>query len=470
VTATPLPAGLRVTLDAGTRRVADGVWSGGSPARIVRLTEAGRAVWRRLLSGPIDSPAAGTLARRLTDAGLAHPRPPSVPAGSADVTVVIPARDRVALLERCLAALDTPYPVIVVDDGSRDGAAVARVAAAHGATVVRRPVSGGPSDARNTGLNHASTELVAFLDSDCVPPTDWIDRLAGHFADLMLAAVAPRVTAMSGDGIALRYARAAGSLDLGGQPARVAPATRVSYVPTAALIARRSALHAVARPDGVFDPAMPVGEDVDLVWRLHAGGWRIRYDPTVRVGHHEPESWPGLLARRLRYGTSAAPLSLRHPDNIPPLVVDAWPALAVAAGLARRPVAAAAAFAVSVLTTKRMLRVHDLPTAGVAWVKATAAAKSFIGVGRYATQYAAPVLLALLLARRSRPVAATLLLGPPLAAWATRRPPIDPVRFAALAIADDIAYGAGVWAGCVRHRTTAPLRPRLSHQGKRAAP
>jgi len=459
-----LPAGFRVTLDRSTRAIAPGVWSGGTPTRVVRLTQAGRAVWRRLCAGPVDSPAAGALARRLTDAGLAHPCPPPVAAGAADVTIVVPVRDRVALLERCLAALDGPYPIVVVDDGSRAPAEVAAVAAAHGAMLVRRATNGGPAAARNTGLDHVTSELVAYVDSDCVPSPNWIDRLAGHFADPLVAAVAPRIIALAGHTVAGRYARAAGSLDMGGQPARVAPNTRLSYVPTAALIVRRGALLAVARQSGAFDPAMPVGEDVDLVWRLHAGGWRIRFDPAVHVGHHEPTTWPELLGRRLRYGTSAAPLAQRHPRNIPPLVVDPWPAMTVAALLARRPVAAAAAFALSVATTNRALRAHDLPTTGAVRVNAVNTAKTWLGTGRYATQYATPLLLAFLLAggraRWGRRVAvASLLVGPPLAAWATRRPAVDPVRFAAAVIADDIAYGAGVWAGCVRHRTSTPLRP-----------
>jgi mycofactocin system glycosyltransferase len=404
------------------------------------------------------------LARRLTDAGLAHPCPPPVPAGTADVSIVVPVRDRAALLDQCLSALGRTYPVIVVDDGSCSPAAVAAVVAAHGATLVRRPVNGGPSAARNTGLEHADTELVAFVDSDCVPSPGWIDRLAGHFADPLVAAVAPRVTGFGGQTVAARYTRVAASLDMGDTPARVAPNTRLSYVPTAALVVRRSALRAVARPTGVFDPAMPVGEDVDLVWRLHTGGWRIRYDPAVRVGHHEPSTWPGLLARRLRYGTSAAPLAVRHPRNIPPLVLEPWSALTVAALLARRPMAAGLAFAASVVTTNRTLRAHALPTCGVVRVKAAAAGRTWIGVGRYATQYAMPLLLALMLpggrARWSRRATlASLVLGPGLAAWATRRPAVDPIRYVAATLADDVAYGAGVWAGCVHHRTAAPLRP-----------
>ena len=471
-----LPPGFRITLDPGTREVAPGVWSGGSPTRVVRLTASGRAAWQRLADGPVDSRATGRLARWLTDAGLAHPCPPPAAPGVVDVTIVIPVRDRVTLLDRCLAALDDRYPVVVVDDGSRAPAAVAAVAAAHGARLVARPTNGGPGAARNTGLDDVTTDLVAFVDSDCVPGKGWIERLAGHFADPMVAAVAPRVTALAGAGVAGRYARAAGSLDMGGQPAGVAPKTRVSYVPTVALIARRKALRAVARPTGVFDAAMSIGEDVDLVWRLHRGGWRIRYDPSVRVGHHEPTTWPALLGRRLRYGTSAAPLAQRHPRNIPPLVLYPGPALTVAALMTGHLVAAAAAFAHSVHTTSRTLRERDLPVRGAVRTNVINVYETWLGVGRYATQYAAPVILGLMLAggraRWGRRAAlASLLVGPPLAAWVSRRPPIDPLRFTAAAVADDVAYGAGVWAGCLRQRTTMPLRPTIGRPaGKRGTP
>ena len=94
------------------------------------------------------------------------------------MTVVVPVRDRHAELTRCLAGLVGGPRMIVVDDGSRDPAAIRGVAAAAGACVVRRPVNGGPAAARNTGLAAADTPLVAFLDSDCVPGPGWLDSAA----------------------------------------------------------------------------------------------------------------------------------------------------------------------------------------------------------------------------------------------------------------------------------------------------
>ena len=157
------------------------VITGGYPTRVLRLSRPGArhvAAWWSGMPVP-DNPKARALARRLLDSGIAHPMLDSLtPAGKPDVTVVIPVRDRQAELARCLAGLAAAPRVIVVDDGSRDPAAISSVAAAAGASVLRRPVNGGPAAARNTGLAAADTPLVAFLDSDCVPGAGLAGRAA----------------------------------------------------------------------------------------------------------------------------------------------------------------------------------------------------------------------------------------------------------------------------------------------------
>jgi mycofactocin glycosyltransferase len=387
-TAGPLPVGFGVVLDPGTKQLDEDILFGGMPARVLRLSRTGRAALAELRAGPVRSDAAGRLARKLTDTGLAHPRPPEL-ASRPDVTVLIPVRDRAVLLDRCLSALGGGYPVLVVDDGSEDPGVIEAVAAAHGATLVRRAVNGGPGAARNTGLLRVATDLVAFLDSDCVPAPGWIERLAAHLADPAVAAAAPRMVAVpAGPDWAGRYTTAACCLDLGNAEARVVPGTRVAYVPTAALVARRAALVAGAGAGDVFDPALRWGEDVDLVWRLHAAGWRIRYDPAARVSHHEPDGWAALLTRRFRYGTSAAPLALRHPGRVPPLVLHPWPALTVTGLLAGSPAMAGLSFTGSVLAMRRAVLRAGLPARGVVPAMLEGTRQTWLGIGRYACQYA----------------------------------------------------------------------------------
>jgi mycofactocin system glycosyltransferase len=460
----PLPAGFGIALDPGTRFVGSDVLFGGSPPRLLRLNRAGLRALDELRGRPVGSPQSARLARRLTDAGLAHPRPPAAP-GPADATVVIPVRDRAAGLDRCLAALGTVYPVIVVDDGSRDPAAVARVCAARGARLRQRPSSGGPGAARNDGLALVTTSLVAFVDSDCVPDPGWITQLAAHFADPLVGAVAPRVRAVTGQNAAGRYLAARAPVDMGPAEARVAPLTRLGYVPTAALLVRRDAA------GGGFDPALRCGEDVDLVWRMIAAGWLVRYDPAAEVSHVEPGRWLPVLARRFRYGTSAAPLARRHPGLVPPLILQGWPAVTVAALLARRPVVALAAYAAGAGQLARLLRPWGVPARDVLVPVAGSVRETWLGTGRWCAQFALPVVAAGLAwpggrTRRVRAgrrlMLACLLAGPPAAQWLRSRPRLDPLRFTLGYLADEAAYGAGVYRGAAAERLAAPLLPRLA--------
>jgi mycofactocin glycosyltransferase len=461
----PLPAGFRIAFDPGTQFVGSDVLFGGSPPRLLRLNAAGIRALQELRGGPVGSPDSGRLARRLTDTGLAHPRPPE-PARPAQVTVVIPVRDRAAELDRCLAALGTGYPVIVVDDGSADPAATAGVCGRHGARLVRRPVPGGPGPARNDGLALVATPLVAFLDSDCAAGPDWIAGLAAHFADPMVGAVAPRVRPLTGNTAVGRYLAVRAPLDLGPHEARVSPLTRLSYLPTAALLVRADAI-----PVGGFDPGLRYGEDVDLIWRMIGAGWRVRYDPGAEVSHAEPGRWPAVLARRFRYGSSAAPLASRHPGRVPPLILQAWPAAAVAALLAGRPAAALAAYGAATGQLVGLLREWDVPATGVLGPMAQSVRQTWLDTGRWSVQYVLPLVAAGLArpggrSRRTRTgrrlALASLALGPPAAEWLRSKPRLDPVRFTLGYLADEAAYGAGVYRGALAGRIAEPLLPRIA--------
>jgi glycosyltransferase involved in cell wall biosynthesis len=79
------------------------------------------------------------------------------------VDVVLPCLDEAAALPGVLATLPAGYRAIVVDNGSTDGSP--EIAAAHGATVVHEPRKGYGA-AVHTGLTHARTDIVCFLDAD----------------------------------------------------------------------------------------------------------------------------------------------------------------------------------------------------------------------------------------------------------------------------------------------------------------
>lgn len=103
---------------------------------------------------------------------------PSVPAGlrlapcaafAPRVSVIVPTYDRADLVERAVrSALEQTYPVsevIVVDDGSRD-ATRSVLAPLCDRIVYIYQDNQGVSMARNRAIQHATGDLVAFLDSD----------------------------------------------------------------------------------------------------------------------------------------------------------------------------------------------------------------------------------------------------------------------------------------------------------------
>ena len=450
-----------IVLDPGTRRHRESL-AGGSPRRVLRLTGAGWRALEQLQRGAGAAGAQTALARRLIDAGLAHPRPrkPTEPACAlAAVTVVVPVRDRPAELDRCLSALRRDAQVVVVDDGSLDPEAVAAVAARHGARLVVRAACGGPAAARNAALAEVDTDLIAFLDSDCVPERGWLAGLIGHFDDPLVGAVAPRVHAVGGDGAVARYLAARSPLDMGTRESAVVPGGPVSYLPSAALVVRRCALA------GGFDERLRYGEDVDLIWRLWDADWRVRYEPAVTVTHHDPERLARVLARRFRYGTAAAPLHRRHPGLLAPAVIPPWPALVAALIVGGRPRAAAVVAGWHSTALGRRLRALGLPGSwGARWF-GEATYHAALSCAQYLTMFALPLAPVLALrVRRRWPAPLALLALPALDGFWRRAPRLDPVRWTALWIADDAAYGLGVYWGALRSATAGPLVPATSSQ------
>ncbi|SDF49139.1 mycofactocin system glycosyltransferase [Blastococcus fimeti] len=453
-----LPDGFAVRLDPRVRRRDGGTTLlGGAPLRLLRLAPRARALLAddRLV---VRDGATAALAAHLLDAGLAHPDLAPAP-DATGVTVVIPVKDRPVELARLLAALRSDpvtaeLPVVVVDDGS---AAPVRT---DDAVVVRHGTARGPAAARNAGLRAVRTPFVAFLDSDCVPRPGWLARLLPHLADPRLALVAPRIVALSGEGWLSGYEAVEGALDMGRQAAPVRPLTAVSYVPSAALLGRTAAL-----AGGGFDEAMRVAEDVDLVWRLTGAGWRVRYDPAAEVAHEHPTGTAEWLRRRTFYGTGAALLAARHDGLVSPLVVA--PDVAAAVGLAAaggrrgRAVAAGLLAVRAVRLSRRLARPGERPPLGLAAVLTVrATGVSARAMARAVTRHHWPLAAAagvLSRAARRRLLGVAVLEG--LLAWLPHRHEVGPFRHAAARRLDDLAYGAGLWAGAVRARSAAALLP-----------
>jgi len=459
---TPFPGSFTLTEDASTREFDRGtVLLGGSPLRLFRISDRARqvvALWRA--GGAVGNRRPEQLlARRLVSAGSFVPQRGGGALGLGDVTVVVPVRDRPAQLDRVLDALGN-LACIVVDDASADAGASKEVTERHGARFVGLATNVGPAGARNAGLAFVHTALVAFVDSDCVPADGWLGPLLGQFDDPLVAAVAPRIVRA---GLPARYETARSSLDRGGRAGPVRPGSRIPFVPSAALVVRAD----VALGPDLFDAALRGGEDVDLVWRLGEAGWDVRYEPSSTVAHEGPATLRAFLARRTFYGTTAAPLARRHGAALAPVHLSGWSLAVWSMLLGRRPVLALAALAASVAILANRLRglVRD-PVGVAAHIAGGGTIRAALPTLASLTRAWSPALVVGLVFRRTRSLSAVALLVPALSDWGADRQGLDPARAVAVHVADDVAYGTGVWVGCARERTLVPLIPRVSWRSR----
>ncbi|NIE66896.1 mycofactocin system glycosyltransferase [Burkholderia sp. Ax-1719] len=446
--------------------IGEKVLIGGSPRCVMRLSARAMECFdgaRLTVCGE----RTAALARRLLDRNVADPVD-LVPLNRNDLTVVIPVRNRHEQLERCLAAL-RGLSIIVVDDASHDAHGIACVAKRYGARVVALPTNRGPAAARNAGLAEVATKFVAFVDSDVVVEVDALLGMSGHFVDPAVALVGPMVhgaTRGQRPRWYERYDAAWSSLTLGHRPCSVAVGAAVGWLPSACLVGRVSALR---EPNiAAFAEEMRVGEDVDLVLRLLKAGWVVRYAPEFIALHDARTAFFAWLERKVVYGTGGAPLARKHGVGVAAARIPVFMAIVVAATI-YGGIWGKLASVVGVLWTTFIVFGKLPPFESRLPTSLGLAVEGFVAAVLQATQlilrhwWPAAIAMALFSTAGREAILFALLIDSLFIAFT--RPPVmpngeSPPNFLVRVIGrrlDDMAYGAGLWLGAVKHRTTGPL-------------
>lgn len=428
----------------------------GSPLKVFRFSSAARSILEALENqAEVTSSSASTI-QRLLDAGAVHPILDSMETSlkPSDVTVVIPVHNEDELqLNALISRLSSTHEVLIIDDGS-----TIPLADINGARVIRREVAGGPAAARNTAIDFVATLITFFLDADTSLVDDSWTNLLAHFEDSSVGVVAPRIASEPGSTLLHRYEASESPLDLGPEPARIRKNSRVSYVPTAALMIRTELL----RQYQGFNESFRYGEDVDLIWRLLEADVACRYEPSVIVLHSPRSSLLDAWKQRVSYGSAAAPLNQQHPGAATPLRINRWSALAWSALAIGHPLIGLTIGAGSTVALER--KISTQPDSRILALRL--AGRGNIHAGRMIAQAITrtwwPFALVLaLFSRRGRRVVLVASILPALTKWFEKKPKVDPVSYCALKLADDIAYGTGVWKGVIATRELGALSPKF---------
>jgi len=230
-------------------------------------------------------------------------------------SVLIVTHNHRELLLRCLAAatdLDYPdYEIIVVDDGSMDGSLEAAQRAFPEVRYVRHPTNKGEPAARNSAVQVARGEIVAFTDDDCLTPRDWLRRHAGYYDDPKIAAVGGPQICRAPDFFEqfdrVRYGVAFKTLQT---------ITRIDgfqHLITGNMSVRREIVERL----GGFDEHFRTGCDSDFIRRLsRAGYWFVR-DPELRVDHLKTYRLASYLRMRFHRGCGSVLTDVKEGTLVP---------------------------------------------------------------------------------------------------------------------------------------------------------
>ena len=212
------------------------------------------------------------------------------------------------LRECCEGVSRLEYPdfeVIVVDDGSNDG--TGKIGEEFGFRVISTDRQGLGS-ARNTGLDAATGEIVAYLDDDAYPDAHWLTYLATALETTSHAgAGGPNIPAPGDGPIAACVANAPGG------PVHVLVSdTEAEHVPGCNAAFWKDSLLAIGGFDSRFRVA---GDDVDVCWRLRERGLTVGFSPSAVVWHHRRSSVRAYWKQQRGYGEAEALLERKWPEK-----------------------------------------------------------------------------------------------------------------------------------------------------------
>ncbi|BAT55817.1 putative glycosyl transferase [Nostoc sp. NIES-3756] len=232
------------------------------------------------------------------------------------ISVVICTRNRPEQLARCLRSLlnlsQPPQQIIVVDNAPSDDTTREIVAQIPQVQYVLEPIPG-LSKARNTGIHHATGEIIAFTDDDVEVHPDWCVRLQQAFVN-------PQVLAVTGLMLPAELETEAQYIFHKGSGSsawdyrainhdmqffenmkhRGVPVWRIGAGANMAF--RRQAFELV----GYFDERLGAGasgcsEDSEMWYRILAEGWICRYEPTSVVFHYHRRDIEAFKSQAYQY-------------------------------------------------------------------------------------------------------------------------------------------------------------------------
>jgi len=202
---------------------------------------------------------------------------------SVEVSIIVPVKDeRDPYINRCLESLKKlnycSFEILVIKGGNR-------------------------AQARNFGIKLAKGEIIAFIDSDCMTPKDWLSLLVRNLKrDTTLGGVggvnvSPIEDSIIGKAIDFVFSSYLGSLG----SASLHQPSKPKFVNALACI-NSAFWHRVLMEVGGFDEEFELCEDTNLSYKVKAMGYKLLLVPRIRVRHYRRSRLKQFAKQFFLYG------------------------------------------------------------------------------------------------------------------------------------------------------------------------
>ena len=224
------------------------------------------------------------------------------------INIVICTYNNAKLLDRTLSTIakqqvdpSIEWSVLVVDNNSTDetSAVVRRIAfnsSIPGLRVVHEPQQG-LSYARRRAVRESLSQLIAFVDDDCLLSPDWVQQAVSFCQSHPKAgAVGGKVQLLwevPPDEALLQFGGYLAQQDRGDLPLQM-PSSGPTYLVGAGLVLRRTPLLASGWVEkmaltGRLGLTLTAGDDSEMVLRIRNAGYEIWYNPAMQLNHYIPQ-------------------------------------------------------------------------------------------------------------------------------------------------------------------------------------
>lgn len=230
------------------------------------------------------------------------------------ISIIVPSHNSEKTIEKNIKSLlkqdyKGKYEIIVVDKSTdRTPEIVSKFSKISKSVKLIKQKSKGISAARNLGVKKSKGEIVAFVDSDCIAPKNWLKNLLKPFSDKTIVAVSGTYRVKNKESIIARFAQ----YEIEQRHKRMERFDEINFVGGFNCAYRKN----IFLKFGGFDVNLVQSEDGELSYKVSKAGHKIKFNPSAYVYHYHPDSLPKFLRQKFWHAYWRVFAYKKHKDRM----------------------------------------------------------------------------------------------------------------------------------------------------------